>query len=334
MVKRWCAIGAVAYLMALGAPVLGQPEDVARADALFTEGKRLLDEGEIDRACEMLAESQRLDPGGGTLLALALCHEKQGRLALAYSEYGAAFDLARETGNANREAVASSRRAALEPQLARLTIRVGATVAALTGLEVRAGSDVIAPSNFGVALPIDPGERQVVARAPGKRPFVTTARAAAGDSVVVDIATMEDETPPPAVRAPSPVRAPSLGHAARAPKRLPAADAPEPQTNDALFTAGWVVGGAGVIVLAVGTGFAIDAINSDAEADSRCADDVPCYDEEAIALSESAKRSADVATGVLVAGAAVTAGGIVMILLGKLLPNDSLRARTPFTIRF
>src|SRR4051812_24565538 len=57
------------------------------SQALFDEGRRLLEAGNYVEACAKLDESYRLDAAAGTLLNLALCHEQQGRSASAWFEY-------------------------------------------------------------------------------------------------------------------------------------------------------------------------------------------------------------------------------------------------------
>lgn len=71
-------------------------EIVAAARALFDDGKRLMLEKRWDEACPKLAESQRLDPGGGTILALALCYEGTGKTATAWATFKLRHDQRRD----------------------------------------------------------------------------------------------------------------------------------------------------------------------------------------------------------------------------------------------
>src|SRR5262245_52435554 len=70
-------------------------EDAALAEELFRAAKALMTEGRNVEACPKLAESYRLDPAGGTLLTLALCHETTGRTASAWADFTNAIALAK-----------------------------------------------------------------------------------------------------------------------------------------------------------------------------------------------------------------------------------------------
>src|SRR5262245_2520720 len=81
-------------------------EDKALATALFREGRALLAEKRVADACLKFEESHRLDPSGGTILNLALCHEQEGKLARSWSEFNEAIAFARRDYRADRESEA------------------------------------------------------------------------------------------------------------------------------------------------------------------------------------------------------------------------------------
>ena len=148
-------------------------DDKARATTLFQQGRALMSEGRIPEACPKLEESQRLDPGGGTLLNLALCHEQEGRLARSWSEFKEAVTVARRDGRLDRENEAANRVAALEPRLSRLTIVVPAR-AQVEGLSIERDGHEVSREAWATAIPIDGGEHVVRATALGRDPFTTT----------------------------------------------------------------------------------------------------------------------------------------------------------------
>ena len=143
-------------------------DDKALATILFRDGRALMAAGRIPEACAKLEESQRLDPGGGTLLNLALCHEHEGRLARSWSEFIEAELVARGDGRGDREVEAASHVRALEPRLPRLTIVVP-PAAQVEGLEIERDGRAACIGSAGRQQP----ERELLpprVAGPGRRP--------------------------------------------------------------------------------------------------------------------------------------------------------------------
>ncbi|HRI71664.1 MAG TPA: tetratricopeptide repeat protein, partial [Polyangium sp.] len=152
-----------------------EPTEAERrlAAALFDQGRTLMTEGQIDEACIKLSESQRLDPGGGTLLNLALCHEKQGKIATAWTEFREARAIAKKDNRPDRESAADGEIAKLEPQLSKVSVVVAPDVK-VPGMTVEIDSLPLPEAAWGTPFPVDPGPRMVVVNAPGYREWKTT----------------------------------------------------------------------------------------------------------------------------------------------------------------
>lgn len=170
------------------------PVDVARAadagsvaEALFVEGRRLMELGRFDEACAKLDESQRLDPGGGTRMNAALCREKQGRLATAWAQFKLALADARRDGRDDRVAFAEQHLASLEPRLPRLLVRVGPGADA-AGAAVLLDGLALGPAALGVAVPVDPGRHEVTLRTAdgASRALVVDTREATTSELTLD----------------------------------------------------------------------------------------------------------------------------------------------------
>src|SRR5215471_15908313 len=168
--------------------------DRTLAAALFREGKALMDKGDYPAACGKLEESQRLDPGGGTILNVALCHEKQGRAATAWGEFIEALGIARRDHRQARVELAEEHIAKLEPTLSKMTIVVPPE-ADDPSLEITRDGAVVGRAAWGMAFPVDPGDHRVQAVAPGRRPFQTTVAVSSGEgrSLTVSIPALEPE---------------------------------------------------------------------------------------------------------------------------------------------
>ena len=155
-------------------PARAEPsaEDRALATSLFKQGKTLMDAGDLTHACPKLEESQRLDPSSGTILNVALCHERQGRTATAWTDFSEALAMARRDGRDDRIGFAEVHIAALEPKLSRLVIIVAAEADEPTLRVLRDGSP-IGRAAWGGAIPVDPGKHTIEASATGKTKWRT-----------------------------------------------------------------------------------------------------------------------------------------------------------------
>ncbi len=143
-----------------------QPADpLARANALFDEGKQLQKDGKIAEACERYLESYRLSPRGGTLLNAGLCHEQEGKLLVARRELRDALALAKRDGRSDREPVAAEHLTAVEAKLSWARI-VPPKNAEPSLVEIRV-DDAPIPREDWARVPLMPGAHVVLASAHG-----------------------------------------------------------------------------------------------------------------------------------------------------------------------
>lgn len=291
----------------------GPAADSPIAETLFREGKALMREGDFARGCPKLAESHRLDPASGTALALALCHDKQGKLASAWAAYLEAEALAKKDGSTERGNAARKRAAALEPKLARLEIDVPDATRELPGLEIRLDGTVLEQAVWGSPMPIDPGEHALEATAKGKERWTTTVVIdETADRQQIQVGPLVDRPPEPVAVAPE--TAPS-------PAAPPAAAGDADEGSDAAWITGVVVGGLGLAAAGVGAFFGVRALDQIGEAQDRCSPG-PCTDPEAIDLNESGAQAADASTGLVIGGSVATVTGLILILTAALAERD------------
>ncbi|MDB5220425.1 MAG: hypothetical protein JWO86_8352 [Myxococcaceae bacterium] len=164
----------------------GGAQEQQLAQALFDEARRLMDRKRYGEACPKLAESQRLDPGGGTLLNLAICHEKEGKLATAKNDYDEALAVAVKDGRKDRQLIARERLAALEKSVPRISVVVPLS-SDTEGLEVKLDGLVLRHAAWGVATPVDPGAHVIEVTAPSRTPWTTSIVVEAAQKKSVDV---------------------------------------------------------------------------------------------------------------------------------------------------
>jgi hypothetical protein len=199
-IARKCVCSLVALLVAMVTSLASAQSGDSRvlAQSLFQEGKRLLDAGKIDPACEKLEESQKLDPAGGTLLNLARCHELQGKIATAWTDFQGVLEMSKRARRPDRMAHAKKKIDELGPKVPYLTLRYAGT-APLPGLKVRLDGVALSAATLDTSLALDPGEHVVSAEAEGHEPFEARVTLAEREKKTVAIGPLEPvrKAPPP-----------------------------------------------------------------------------------------------------------------------------------------
>lgn len=286
------------------------PEDKALAEALFQDGRKLIDAGQIADACPKFAESQRLDPSAGTLLNLAICHEKEGRTASAWAELKEAASMSESAGKADRAEFARKRAAELEAKLSRLVLEVAAPA---PGMVIRLnGKDLSVAAAAGTGMPVDPGKHTVEATAPGKKPWSQSVLIEPGQSTKrVEIPALED-----------PPRAPPPPKENKNPGPKEKVTAPPPDGGGAsLRTLGFVAGGVGLVGLGVGSVFGVMTLSRAGDVDEGCQQNGCSADE--VALNDKAYTSATISTIAFGAGLAFLGAGAALVILSGPSPSEA-----------
>jgi hypothetical protein len=239
----------LAYAVGVHAPpVLAQGNNTAAAEAFFQEGRALLDAGRFAEACPKLAQSHRLDPATGTLLALAMCHEGEGKLATAWAEFTEVEGRAQREDRDDRVRLAQERAAALKPRLSSLAVEVPPDVAATPGLEVRLNGTIVDAALFGAAAPMDGGEHLVEAVAPGKVPWRSV--------VTVKIESDTVRVRVPALKTAATLPEPEIGSTGPATRDEPTR---QEKGGSWMSTTGLVAAGVGLVGIGVGAYLILDA---------------------------------------------------------------------------
>lgn len=270
----------------------GRPSAVPLAESLFQEGRALVEKNDFEGACPKFEASLKLDPAAvGTMLNIAICKEKTGKLATAWGLYREVAMRSRGS-RPDRYERANTSQNEIAPRLSTLTVsapseRPPGFVLKIDGLSLDAAA-------WSTPLPVDGGEHTIEASAPGFVPFRATARVEPErDKASLVVPPLE-----PAKVAPPPDE-PARG-------------------SSSTRTVGMVMAGAGVVALGVGGVFGIDVLTrSDAPA-AACPS--PCI-RGTDAANESdrrydvLKREAILADVLLPVGAVATLAGAYLWLV-------------------
>jgi hypothetical protein len=285
-------------------------QDRAAADALFDSAVRLMDQGKYEEACPKLEKSYELDPGVGTLLNLARCYEKAGRLASAWTTYREASSKARIEVQAAREEHARTEAKNLEPRLIRIQIDVPREISQLPGFALsQNGKKLIPDAVIGEPIPVDKGVHQITVSADGYKERVFDVRAEK-ESQTYNITV--DRLEPDGSAAPPPPPEETV--------QPEPVQQPQPQKAAEKRSAGPIILGAtGLVAAGVGTAFAFVAKGHDNRARDICDNPRrPCTEEDVEDWEDSlsqARTSATIAYIGWGVGGAALAGAVIWYIV-------------------
>ncbi len=280
--------------------------DVAAAEALFEDGRRLLAAGDIAEACAKFGESERLDAVAGTMLNLAHCHELQHETATAWAE----FLVAKRLANAeHRDAVAAEAARQAEQLSAELSYLTVTVAEAPPGLSLERDGEPFDIAALGTKIPADPGHHTLRATAPGYRPWTADVEIGpAHDEQRVDVPRLTRDTevglaPAPAPAAPLSSLRPRPSGATRA-------------TSSSSMVAPIIVGSAGVAFAGVGLAFGLAANGAYGDASHLCPSRKNCTP-EAMSRRGDAERDATIANVSVAMGLTGVAIAVALYLVHR-----------------
>ncbi|MBK8259198.1 MAG: hypothetical protein IPK82_41895 [Polyangiaceae bacterium] len=284
-----CTALCVAAACFVTAPT-ARADDAAAAQVLFDEATALKDKSDWAGACPKFESSYKLDPALGTLLNLANCFEKLGKIASAWARWEEAYQWATKNGD-DRAEYAKTQRDALAPRLPKLKINVPTKAAALS---IERDTTKVAEAMYGTALPVDPGEHTIFIKRDDevlKTEKVKLVEAQTAE-VSFDLAAIEKAAPPP----------------------KPKGNVVVVGASPALRKAGWAIGGVGVATVLGAAVLESLALSKKANATVYCTADKLCTP-QGIAIINDARTFAEAGQWVGIGGLAVTAVGITLLIV-------------------
>lgn len=295
--RSWARMVVLA-LCSFGMSALAEAQEMSPAEKLFREAREDMKRQDYTAACPKFEQSLQLMPMPGTLLNLSECEEKQGRLVESLRHLRDA--VAKLPPNDDRVPGAKTRESDLAKRVPTVTVRLAADMAAGTRVTVDGGE--VPPDRIGGPVELNPGKHTFEATAPNGTKSSKVIHLSEGDRGEVRLNAPSKATP-------SQTTGPE-----------------KPDAGSSISTWGYVVGGLGIVGLAVGAGFALKAKSLDDDArqaphyypssgsGSFC--DQTCADK-----NKDARSAATIAQLAIGGGAALLVGGAAMILFAPSSPQ-------------
>ncbi len=184
---RWILAVGLALAFVVGTcNAYAEPTRREQAETLFNEARSLVDAGRDAEGCPKFEASFALHPSASTMINIARCHERQGKVATAWQDYQRAITSNKDTPDEQRRKalldIAQQGLRALAPRLPKLRIVIPD---APTNMEILRGETRIPPAALFQDLAVDPGRHEIRVRAPGYHPETRLVTLEEGKTVTV-----------------------------------------------------------------------------------------------------------------------------------------------------
>lgn len=302
--RKGLAAAAVAF--GLLWPAAARANDPATAQMLFDQARKLMAQERYAEACPKLEESQKLDPAGGTLLHLAVCREREGRIATAWALYSDALSQAKRDKRPDRAKFSQERIDVLGPRLPKMRVRVAPANRSLQGFRLTRDELAVGEAQWGEAIPVDPGARVMKAQADGRKTWTFKVDVPnQPNEVTVDVPELEID--------PNANDAANATRPEKPDEKKKTVSYEEATRGDTQRTLGIVAGGIGLAGIGVGAVFGLLSISKKNAADDQCrGPELNLCTQKGVDDGNTAVTFGNVSTIAFIAGAAFAAGGAVL----------------------
>lgn len=295
-----------------GATLAQSKDALAKMRERFREGMALEAGGQYAQALAAFKDVAEVKSTPQVRIHIAKCEEKTGDYVRAIGSYRLALAEAQDKKLKDVEQAANESIASLEPKIPALIIKrgQGANVAAITLDQRELGA-----TEIGSDMPLNPGPHVIEASAQGRQPFKAEITLGEGEKKTVTVKLLEQETPDVA---------PTV-------TTEPTATAPPPPTSSPVKTAGFIVGGLGIVGLGVAGAFIGLRQSTLDELEKKCGKDHKGCPQDAQGLIDQGSLNSTVATGALIGGGVALAAGIILLIAApsaaKTAPKEEARFR-------
>jgi len=189
MPRAACALAIL--IASASAAVDARADEPSAAAKLFDQGLAAMRAGRHSEACPALLQSYELEPLAGVLFTVAECESSWGKISTALRHYDDFLKLLvtlpaeQAAKHKERRQVALEKVAGLARMVPHLTISVPAD--APKELVIKRNGEPIAPSSWGVAVGVDPGDYELTAELPSGQVWSRTIKLGQGESARADV---------------------------------------------------------------------------------------------------------------------------------------------------